>query len=82
MTWNHRIVRHKNGDQEWFVIHEVYYDEKGRAYAVTKDAVAAGGDTPGEVIEQLEQMLHDARKNPVIDFDSIPEPGADSDLVP
>lgn len=30
MCWNHRILAHKNGDDWFFQIHEVYYDETGK----------------------------------------------------
>ena len=27
MGWNHRILAHKDGDEMYFQIHEVYYDK-------------------------------------------------------
>jgi hypothetical protein len=72
MTWNYRIVRHTGGDEPWFAIHEVYYDDEDAPTAVTTEPVCPGGDTPDEVIAALEQMLTDARTRPVIDFDAIP----------
>ncbi len=30
MKWNHRVLAHKDGDEMFFQIHEVYYDKKGK----------------------------------------------------
>jgi len=45
MSWNYRVIRHK--DKEWAVltIHEVYYDADGNPNGVTESAIAAYGDT-------------------------------------
>jgi hypothetical protein len=36
MTWNDRVVRTANGDEEWFAIYEIYYDDDGRPEARTE----------------------------------------------
>lgn len=73
MGWNYRIMRHrttlagKGGKVKtqvvYFQLHEVYYDEKGDVDGYTQDGVKAGGDTPAEVIKDLELMLRDAKKS-------------------
>ena len=41
MSWNYRVIRHvdKKTKEVWHAIHEVYYDESGRADSYTADAV-------------------------------------------
>ena len=36
MTWNYRIMRHRQEQAEWFAIHEVYYNEQGTPVSVTQ----------------------------------------------
>jgi len=43
-TWNHRVMKHKDGDQDWFQIHEVYY--KGdNVDGYTENGISVGGRT-------------------------------------
>lgn len=79
--WNYRVVRKKHSDGTTFLsIHEVYFDDQNRAWAVTRDPDAAQveeseGETPDNLKKILGWMLEACNK-PVIDYDSIPEPGA------
>lgn len=70
-SWNYRLVR-KTGSRdgapvEWFDLHEVHYDDKGEATAMSQDPVTFGGDDPQDVIGSLERALNDARNRPVFD---------------
>jgi hypothetical protein len=55
MTWNDRVVRTANGDEEWFAIYEIYYDDDGRPEARTEanrvkvlfTSVRSEADSPG-----------------------------------
>lgn len=79
MTWNHRVVRHKTKSGEPYIaIHEVFYDSKNKAYTLTKDPVDVGGETIDDLRKQLEQMTK-ALDTPILDYDKVPEPGADPD---
>jgi len=73
-TWNYRILRHKHEKADDTVaLHEVYYDEDGKAECCTIDPVTRHSDNVAELIEALEIMLSDAKKcrDDVIDYDSI-----------
>lgn len=74
--WNYRVIRKKIGGQYSFGIHEVFYDDKRRAWSCTQDPVAAGGDSKKDVLVSLRMMLLDAIISPTMDFNKIPERGA------
>lgn len=72
--WNHRIIRHKEPSEDWYAIHETYYDEEGLPYAWTVEPGKPVGENVDGLIWILERMLEDAKrfKDDVIDYDSIP----------
>lgn len=70
MSWNHRVLRHRNGEGFTFTIHEVYYDPDGTPNSWTIQPVAALGETLGELREELERMLH-ATGLPVLDEERL-----------
>jgi hypothetical protein len=69
--WNYRIVRDKIAGGEYYRVHEVYYDMDGKPTIITEDPEAAFGETPDELIADLELMLeHVLRsKDDIIDHD-------------
>ena len=69
-TWNHRVIRHQNGDVAYYQIHEVYYDEQAQPESVTQSGVAPGGETMEALREELERMTA-CLSLPVLDFDSF-----------
>jgi hypothetical protein len=72
LSWNYRIIREDRPDkEEYFAIHEVYYDEKNNVYAWTKDPIDICVDTEKEIIETLEDMLKDAKKYPVLKMSEL-----------
>lgn len=56
MTWNYRIVRHFSNGEEWFAIHEVYY-EGGRIVNWLSDPIMLISDEPLGLKDQIEQLL-------------------------
>lgn len=72
MTWNHRLVRRKDGrGVEFYAVHEVYYDDRGRPVAVTLDPVPVQGESPDGASE-LHAMMIEAFVRPILDYDNIP----------
>ncbi len=82
--WNYRIVRRKNvyvgPDKQkertdyTYAIHEAYYDRSGYVRAITQDSVEPFGND----VEELRHswvMMAEAFGLPILDYDSIPEPG-------
>ena len=74
--WNYRIVRKKERTHYTYAIHEAYYDKKGKVGLITQDPIKPFGEN----IEELRHswlMMAEAFSQPVLDYDSIPEPGYD-----
>jgi hypothetical protein len=89
--WNYRVVRKKNASIDptnkkervdyTYAIHEAYYDENGHVGAITQEPVEPFGDT----VEELRHswvMMAEAFGQPVLDYNTIPEPGYDSKKDP
>lgn len=77
MSWNYRLITHKDERQGygWIGLHEVYYED-GKPSAYTSDAIGFRGDIedgPEGVIEALEMALRDAKKAPPLDESDFPE---------
>jgi len=58
-----------------YAIHEAYYDKNGRIWTVSVEPVYPEGDSVQELESELREQLK-ALAKPVLDYDSIPEPGA------
>ena len=60
MSWNYRVMRNRiraTAKDEWYTIHEVYYNDKGEVDGWTEDAIAPGSETVEGLLEQLTLML-------------------------
>lgn len=69
MTWNHRVMRHVEGDEVFFQIHEVYYgiEEGSNQLSWTENAIAPMGETIEDLRFELVRML-EALDKPVLDY--------------
>ena len=73
MSWNYRIIRHKEGR---FALHEVYYHDDGRMKMYSTYPISFGSDAeagPEELILSLEMALKDARERPIRDVTAFGE---------
>jgi hypothetical protein len=57
MSWNYRILKTKDGEDDWYQIHEVYYDKGGKVKGWTKNGATVAGNTLVELKNSLEMML-------------------------
>ena len=64
MTWNYRIIKRvsKNEPECYYALNEVFYERNGNLMAFS-DEDAIVGNSPQEIIEVLEMMLVDAKKD-------------------
>ena len=64
MSWNHRVLAHKQGEDVWFEIHEVYYNEKGTPNGYTSETtpLSVGCDTLEGLKWVLEKMTECLQK--------------------
>jgi len=57
MNWNYRILKTKDGEDDWYQIHEVYYDKDGKIKGWTENGATVAGNTLVELRDSLEMML-------------------------
>ena len=61
MRWNHRVIKvidkAMGVDEEWYAIHEVYYNEDGMLAGYAERPATVGGESVEELRTVLEQML-------------------------
>ena len=62
MSWNYRVMKSKDGEDDWYQIHEVYYDEDNNVNGWTKNGATVGGNTIDEVRSSLKLMLASLNK--------------------
>jgi len=80
MSWNHRILAHKDGDGMYFQIHEVYYDKDGKPDGYNKDgkpdgytanSVSVGAESLDGINWVLDKMKECTNK-PILLADDFP----------
>jgi len=64
--WNHRVMKRKDGDDDWYQIHEVYYDSKREPDSWTADGISPGGNTLEDLRDELIRMLEATEKEILI----------------
>ena len=57
MTWNYRVLKSKDGEDDWYQIHEVYYDKEKVVNGWAENGATVCGNTLVEVRSSLELML-------------------------
>jgi len=57
MSWNHRVLKSKDGDDDWFQIHRVYYDQYNKPNGWTKKGVTVCGNSIDDLRFTLNKML-------------------------
>mgnify|MGYP005996125231 FL=1 len=71
MGWNHRILAHKDGDEMYFQIHEVIYDESGKPKSYTANGVSVGAESLNGINWVLDKMKECTAK-PILLADDFP----------
>jgi hypothetical protein len=62
MGWNHRIIKTKDGEDDWYQIHEVHYDENEEIIAHTERGSIVGGNSLEDIKWTLEKMIESLSK--------------------
>ena len=70
--WNHRVMKHEkaDGDDDWYQIHEVYYNSKREPDSWTLDGIKPGGNTLENLRDELIMML-EATEKEILDYGRI-----------
>ena len=71
MSWNHRILAHKDGNEMYFQIHEVYYDKEGKPDGYTANGVSVGAESLDGIKWVLDKMKECTNK-PILLADDFP----------
>ena len=81
MVWNYQILKHKaadkNGNEDFYAVHELYRDKAGKIVACTEGDGALPSEHPSDVIRALRMMLKDCEHYSVYDYEKVPEDGAE-----
>ena len=69
MSWNHRVMKHEkaDGDDDWYQIHEVFYNSKREPDSWTVDGIKPGGNTLENLRDELIMML-EATEKEILDY--------------
>ena len=67
MTWNYRVIKTTDGDNPWYEIREVYYDQVGKPMGHC--SATAGGETVDEIKECMKMMESALTKAVIKDTD-------------
>jgi len=73
MTWNYRVVKYNIDKNIIYRIHEVFYDKNKNMEGFTENAVSPQGDSLKELIADLQLMMDDAKKSPVLSLKELNE---------
>ena len=71
MSWNHRILAHKDGDETYYQIHEVYYDKNGNPESYTANGVSVGAESLEGINWVLDKMKECVNK-PILSIEDFP----------
>lgn len=61
MSWNYRVIKTTHGGEDFFSIHEAYYNRFGKISAISRDAMEPHGATLEELgrdLSKMSQALH------------------------
>lgn len=74
MTWNYRILAHKNvdNDEVYLQIHEVYYDQDNNPISYTENPITVGGEDINSIKWSLNKM-QEAINKPILSVDNFPQ---------
>lgn len=72
-TWNHRVIRKTNGEEVWYGVHEVFFDEGGEPIMCTKEPLGlyhVDDDPIKKLIEDFDRM-REALDKPILNYEDI-----------
>jgi len=71
MTWNHRVIRHEEGEESWLGIHECFYDAVGDEIPImwTSDSIRLINETLEDMIKTLDRIRKCTSK-PILTIES------------
>lgn len=64
MSWNYRILVSETNGEDYYAIHEVFYDDGGNPNGWTQEPIDFGGDSVLSVYSALRMAYLDIRRYP------------------
>lgn len=77
MTWNYRLVLRDDLDEDWYEVHEVYYNEKKELILCTENPISLSGESLEDVVENIGMILKDIKKHPILLASDLPDASVD-----
>lgn len=71
MTWNFRLVKHAQSKSVWYGVHEVFYNEAGKPWAMTQEPVDVAGESAKDILGDLNRIKQDLKRSSVLDVNKI-----------
>ena len=72
MSWNYRILAHKDGEDWFFQIHEVYYDKERKPNSYTANGISVGAESV-EGINWVLGKMKECLDKPILSVENFPE---------
>ena len=80
MTWNYRIIEHKNFDgTSWFAIHEVHYNSQGKPEYCSEGPCSSHGEDIESLTIDMQYMM-EAFNKPVLRYNDFGSKGERPDV--
>lgn len=79
MGWDYRVMRHREGEDQWLSIHEVYYDKESGPNAWSEEGMRPGGNNLVELKGDLLMMMR-ALERPVLDYEELDNQGGGGEV--
>lgn len=73
MTWNFRLVKHTEPKSKsvWYGIHEVFYNEVGKPWAMTQQPIQLEGESAKDISADLKLIQLDLKRLPILNVEKI-----------
>lgn len=80
MTWSYRAIKKQYLDEEYYEIHEVYYNQDGDIWGMTENPIAPIGQTLDELINELQMIITDIKQRTPLDYEVLQDNFAEPDF--
>ena len=70
MHWNYRIIHFETDIDDYYELHEVFYDKNENIKLVSTQS-NVGGYSKEDLIKSLETMLKDAKERPILENEDM-----------
>ena len=80
MSWNYRVMAHCEGAEEYYAVHEVFYNDECKVIAWTQEPIAPLGHSKEDILQVLRVMLKDCENQEVLEYGMEAEGSFEDDM--